>query len=230
MYREPLCLVEALPHRGSRIPQPRPALPSPPRYYKLMRQTNLLPPPSVYPRSVGLCRLLQVPAGHWSLPKLSLQIFPTCLDPYPGSSCDALTRFFPQDIGLPPVRTRSALSNTPYSDFSTGFDFGAAAIHSCSGPQVCSPPRSLLPQYSKVPGSRDFYFRAYHGLLPPRAADMLAVRIGQLTAWGLSPHKIRSLVGCSPNAMLEGRGAFCRVPLEAFVRHGFRDLVLQPFP
>ena len=29
---------------------------------------------------------------------------------------------------------------------------------------------------------------------------MLAVRIEQLTAWGLSPHKIRSLVGCSPPA------------------------------
>jgi hypothetical protein len=31
---------------------------------------------------------------------------------------------------------------------------------------------------------------------------MLTVRFGQLTAWGLSPHKIRSLVGCSPNAKL----------------------------
>jgi len=26
------------------------------------------------------------------------------------------------------------------------------------------------------------------GLLPPRPSDMLAVRIGQLTAWGLTPH------------------------------------------
>src|SRR5262249_31291405 len=29
---------------------------------------------------------------------------------------------------------------------------------------------------------------------------MLPVCIGQLTVWGLAPHKIRSLVGCSPNA------------------------------
>ena len=49
-------------------------------------------------------------------------------------------------------------------------------------------------------GGRGFYVRAPHRSLPPRAPDMLAVRIEQLTAWGLSPHQIRSLVGCSPNA------------------------------
>jgi hypothetical protein len=36
--------------------------------------------------------------------------FPTCLDPYPGCSCGALTRFFPQDNGLPNTMTRSARS------------------------------------------------------------------------------------------------------------------------
>ena len=39
--------------------------------------------------------------------------FPTCLDLYPGGSCGAHTRFFPQDIGLPDVGTRSAPSNIP---------------------------------------------------------------------------------------------------------------------
>ncbi len=46
-------------------------------------------------------------------------------------------------------------------------------------------------------GSRDFYFRAYLSSLPPRAADMLTVRFGQLTVEGLSPPKIRDLVGRS---------------------------------
>lgn len=36
--------------------------------------------------------------------------FPACLDPYPGCSCGAFARFFPQDFGLPYVVTRSALS------------------------------------------------------------------------------------------------------------------------
>ena len=39
--------------------------------------------------------------------------FPTCLDPYPGGSQGACARFFPQDIGLPRVRTGSARRDNP---------------------------------------------------------------------------------------------------------------------
>lgn len=59
--------------------------------------------------------------------------------------------------------------------FQYGTCFEAAVIRLCSGPQVCSPPRSLLPIRPTPYGSRDFYFRASHGLLPPRAPDMLTV-------------------------------------------------------
>ena len=52
-----------------------------------------------------------------------------------------------------------------------------------------------------VLGSRGFSFHAYFGLLPPRTVDMLTVRHGQLTVEGLPPSKIRSLAGCSPNAV-----------------------------
>jgi hypothetical protein len=38
--------------------------------------------------------------------------FSACLDPYPGCSCGAYARFFPQDNGLPGVRTWSALGKT----------------------------------------------------------------------------------------------------------------------
>ena len=64
-----------------------------------------------------------------------------------------------------------------------------------SGPQS----DSLSPSQNSgnPPGSRDFYFRAYLSSLPPQAADILTVRFGQLTVEGLSPSKIRSLVGCS---------------------------------
>jgi hypothetical protein len=48
-------------------------------------------------------------------------------------------------------------------------------------------------------GSCDLYVRAYHGSLPPRAADMLTVQTEQLTARGLSPLQIDSLLGCSPD-------------------------------
>jgi hypothetical protein len=59
--------------------------------------------------------------------------------------------------------------------------FEAVVISSCSGPQVCSPPRSLLPLRLAPHGSRGFYVRASRGLLPPHAPDILTVRIGQLT-------------------------------------------------
>src|SRR5262249_46506569 len=51
----------------------------------------------------------------------------------------------------------------------------AAVIRSCSGPQVCSPPRSLLPLRHTPHGSRGLYVRASRGSLPPHAPDMLAV-------------------------------------------------------
>jgi len=47
--------------------------------------------------------------------------FTTCKDPYPGGSCGALTRFFPQDIGLPREISRSAFPRNPcFSNFSMG--------------------------------------------------------------------------------------------------------------
>jgi len=71
--------------------------------------------------------------------------FPPCLDLSPGGSCGASTRVFPHDSGLPLVWTGSALHSVPYSDFRTARFFGAAVMRFCSGPEVCSPPRPLLP-------------------------------------------------------------------------------------
>jgi len=80
-------------------------------------------------------------------------------------------------------------AHMPYGDFCTGVLLGAADMRSCSGLWVCSPPRSLLPPgLIETRGSRGFFVRASHGLFPCRASDMLAVCIGQLTAWGLTPH------------------------------------------
>ena len=59
----------------------------------------------------------------------------------------------------------------------------------CSHSLIFRPPSLLSPRSfppldnrSIAKGSRDVYVRAQRGLLPPRASDMLAVRIGQLTA------------------------------------------------
>lgn len=59
---------------------------------------------------------------------------------------------------------------------------------------ACPPGRSYRWRF-RVQGSCDFYFRAPCGSLPPRTSDMLAVRIGQLTAGDLHPISVRDLVG-----------------------------------
>ncbi len=146
--------------------------------------------------------------------------FPACLDPYPGCSEGASTRFFPSDFGLPHVRTRSALSNCPCNDFSTVRNFGTAVIRFALGPQVCSPPRSLLPLCDDAASSCTRRVLALR--VPPLACTSftgqpwlfrlsnvqfvtsLYVRYASrpnraIDDRGLAPHKIRSLVGCSPN-------------------------------
>jgi len=169
------------------------ALPRLPCSYGLMRQSSPLLVPRLSPRTPGLCRLRSAPAGRRTFPTLLCASFPACLDPYPGSSYGARARFFPYDIDLPPVRTGSALRNVPYSDFRTALDFGAAVIPSCSGPQVCSPPRSLLPLRQHRRAAVTYYVRASRRSLPPHAPDMLAVRIGQLTAGDFHPIRCAAL-------------------------------------
>ena len=109
----------------------------------------ILNPPTAYGRCLGQ----QVFAGCCQ-PLLGVgpsrcylcESFSACLNPYPGCSCGALTRSFPQDNGLPDVRTRSALHKTRTATSVRSF-FEAAVIRSSSGPQICSPPRLLLPQH-----------------------------------------------------------------------------------
>src|SRR5260370_34931560 len=52
------------------------------------------------------------------------------------------------------------------------------------------PTAPLLP----TKGGRGFYIRAEHDSLPHRASDMLAVRIGQLTAGDFHPMRLAALL------------------------------------
>jgi hypothetical protein len=125
--------------------------------------------------------------------------FPACLDPYPGASPGAHTRSCPGDIGLHRLRTGSASHSIRTATSVRG------RFRGCSHSLMCRPAGLLATQVAPTAvlplGSRGFSVRAYCGLFPLRTSDMLAVRIGQLTAWGLAPHKIRGLAGCSPEAL-----------------------------
>jgi hypothetical protein len=114
-----------------------------------MRQSYPLPPPMVKASVSGSLPVAVSPGWQIGPSQRYLrESFPRCLDPYPGGPCGAHTRFFPQGVDLPQFLTGSALHNVPYNDVSTGVVLEAAAIHSCSGLRVCSPPRSFPPQRS----------------------------------------------------------------------------------
>ena len=162
-----------------------------------MRQSYPLLIPRYYPWHEVFAGRCQPLLGVGSSRCYLCESFSTCLDPYPGCSCGAHTRYFPQNYGLPGRLNRSALSVSILWQLQYGDYYGAAVILLCSGPQICLPPRLLLPQCFPALSSHGVYIRASHSLLPPCAPDMLTVRFGQLTVRGLAPLKIRSLTGCS---------------------------------
>src|SRR6185369_11764532 len=78
---------------------------------------------------------------------------------------------------------------------------------------ACHPGRSYRYDLSSY-GSRDFYFRAPQGSLPHPASDMLAVRIGQLTAGDFHPIRFAALSAASVKVgTLGSRGVTGRVCL-----------------
>jgi hypothetical protein len=177
-----------------------------------MRQSSTLPLPTVCPCTTGLCRLLSAPAGRRTFPTLSLRIFPYVLGPLPRRLVWCIYPFLPTRQRPSPRSDRvgaplCAVQRLPYG----------ALFRGCSHSLMFRPigllATQIAPTATAIPyGSRDFYVRASRGLLPSHAPDMLTVRIGQLTVWGLAPHQIRSLVGCSA---LLGAGSGTGLRLDA---------------
>jgi hypothetical protein len=148
-----------------------------PRSLLIRTHAPVLNPPrvSVIPSTPGLCRLLSAPAGRRTFPTLSLRICPCVLGPLPRRLVRCPCPFLPSRQRPSPRSDRVGAPLCTVQRLPYGALFEAAVIRSCSGPQVCLPPRSLLPIQCLPYGSRDFYVRASRGLLPPHAPDMLPV-------------------------------------------------------
>jgi hypothetical protein len=72
--------------------------------------------------------------------------FPECLRPCHGGPVEYTCLFLPPRPRPSPVHYRGRLPAFPRpNDFMTDRLFETAAISLCSGPQLCSPPRSSLP-------------------------------------------------------------------------------------
>jgi hypothetical protein len=98
------------------------------------------------PRARSLCRLLPAPAAGGTFPTLSLRILPCLPGPLSRRSRGVhLPVSSSTSSAYPRTLSRSASRVTRQNDFMTDPLFETAAISLCSGPQVCSPPRSFLP-------------------------------------------------------------------------------------
>jgi hypothetical protein len=82
----------------------------------------------------------------------------------------------PTSAAFPKRFGGSAYPNLPHKETLCGMSFRDRHYSLRSSLLVCSPPRSPLPLRPKIrtQGSRDFYTRADHALLPMRASGMLA--------------------------------------------------------
>jgi hypothetical protein len=82
----------------------------------------------------------------------------------------------------------------PHSDSSTELLTRLQSFRYVQAPRFAHHPgRSYRSSTPAELGSRDFYFRAPHGSLPPRVPDILVVRIGQLTTGDLHPIRLAAL-------------------------------------
>jgi hypothetical protein len=196
---ESLCRRSALPPSGRRVPPPAGTLLPGHGSYRLIRRSRsaLL--------SFGLSLVRGVSAGCYQplLPagpsrRYLCESFPGCLGPCHGGPAECICLFPPPRHRPSPVHYRGRLpACTRQHDFTTDRFFGTAAIPLCSGPQACSPPRSFLPLRLIVAEQPRL-------LTPSRTCFVTSACIGdanhlprQLVVWGLTPHQIRSLVGCS---------------------------------
>jgi len=111
------------------------------------------------------------------------------LGPCHGGSAECTCLFLPPRHRPSPVHYRGRLPAFPrQNDFMTDLFFETAAIPLCSGPQVCSPPRSFPPLRLIVAGQPRL-------LRPSRTCFVASACIGhanhpprQLVVWGLTPH------------------------------------------
>lgn len=139
----------------------------------------------------------------WSMGPSRRYLSRTCswmLGPLPRLSQWCLYPFLPTE--LRPSRNGYAVGSLAKTHTTTSVRTVLSGLQSFLYVQAskfaCHPGRSYRWCFRNQ-GSCDFYFRAPCVSLPSCTSDMLAVRIGQLTAWGLTPHKMRGLAGRSSN-------------------------------
>jgi len=160
-----------------------------------MCQSRILSPASLLHSPTGLCSLdhpLLVfgtfPTLHSANPSLDAWTFT------PAASEVLLPVSSPRASAFPKtVLGRRSAKNRTTTSARTVISELQSFLYVQASRFACHPGRShrCLCRH----GSRGVYFRAPSGLLPSRTSDMLAVRFRAIDGRGLSPHKIRGVVG-----------------------------------
>jgi hypothetical protein len=137
----------ALPPSGTRGPPPARTLLPGHRSYRLIRRSHSLSSPSAlaaFEESLQVCDQPLLLAGPSR--RYLCESFPECRGPCHCGPVECTCLFLPLRHRPSRVHCRGRLpALTRQNDFMTDPLFETAAISLCSGPPVCSPPRSFLP-------------------------------------------------------------------------------------
>ena len=154
------------------------------------------------PRSVGLCRLLSVPAGSRTFPTLSLRFFLYVPGPLPRLLLECIRPFLPPRHWPSPRWDRVGASllsvlttfraRAPISRLQSFASLQARRFACHSG----RPHRASHYPHSGC----GFSIRTTLGSLPPQAPDMLVVQTGQLTTGDFHPIRFAALSAVPPTA------------------------------
>ncbi len=158
-------------------------------------------PPTAFCLSIGqriLAGCCQPLLGDGPSRRYLCESFPGCLDPYPGGSLRCTRPFLPKaTAAFPALGTGRLPTSHRTGDFRAGRFSRLQSFSNVQAPRFARhsdrpyPSNSLKQQWLLRPSLSQFVTSPSIGYAsrPNRAMD----------GRGLSPHKIRSLVGCSPN-------------------------------
>jgi hypothetical protein len=204
MAESPLALWGRYPVRG-RVPTTAVGVPRPSSLLRAHAPDHVPPPCFGCPAVRGSRQVAASPCCAVVLPDvLSAQLSPRAWPPPPAARVVPMPVSSHTTAAFPPCGPGR---RSPISPPATSGGTPIARLQSCTHVQARRfahhPGRAY--RYGFPYGSRGCSVRASRRSLPPYASDMLPVRSGPLTGWELAPHKMCSLVGCSPNRWLNAK-------------------------
>jgi len=191
-YPESLCLVWALLTTRMTLKVISEDITLPSQLIRTHAPDRIPPNVSVFPCTLGLCRLLPVPAGKRPFPTLSPQSLYRCLDPYPAAFLRCSYPLLPE--GLRPHLREQRFGTPNYrrnATSTTELISGLQSFHYVQAPILARPSGCTHHWTSNCPGRPSRLHHASPGWLPiPRCGIATCLNRAIGTA-GLSPAGLR---------------------------------------